>query len=317
MLAHPEGENLMPFRNNTEITAAVSDYINSAQATSARLADWIRLAEKRIMRALTKNSMLGKLMVTKTITTDANPKSLPAGIRGLPEVVYLDKNPKKVLNYMPPNEFFGRWLSDQTNEPVAFTAQGNQIHFGPAPDSSYSAVVWCRQDLNIARTIDQVLIPELDETDFDNSPTTEGTFAGGTGHAAGDVITLSDGSEVTVETVSAGVVTEFTITNSSMALASLGDTLSQSSTTGSGVSFSLTLDQDSLSNIILLDYPELYLYGAVTEGFVFTKNKAGATEYAGLFKEAVDTITDEEFMSGASLQQLQRVASAGTPRRSR
>jgi hypothetical protein len=69
------------------------------------------------------------------------------------------------------------------------------------------------------------------------------TFAAGTGHAASDEITLSDGTVVTVAAVSTGAVTEFDITTSSTSgQGSDGATLTQSGTTGSGIGFSLTLD---------------------------------------------------------------------------
>lgn len=303
----------MPLRNNTEITAAITDYMNNSKATGARVADWIRLAENRIARSMSQNGLLHKIDVAKTLTLSGATADLPADIRGLPEAIYIDSSPKYALDYMVPNEFFTRWASSSTGRPKAYTVRGKTLTFGPAPDSAYSLVVWYRQTPNIARTIDQVLIPELTETDFDGSPATEGSFAGGASHAEDDVITLSDGTKVTVEAVSTGAVTEFTLTETSSELVSLGDTLTQSGTTGSGTGFSLTIDQDSLSNAILLDHPELYLYGAVAEGFLFLENSSRATEFAGLFKEAIDTIAEEDFMSGATPRQFARNASAGAP----
>ncbi|NIM49890.1 MAG: hypothetical protein GTO22_11700, partial [Gemmatimonadales bacterium] len=89
----------------------------------------------------------------------------------------------------------------------------------------------------------------------------EGTFAAGSLYVAGEVITLSDGSTVTVDDVSGGAVIEFTVdgTNSTGGLS--GDTLTQSSTTGSGAGFSLTLgivnstQVDDLNQDGILDTP--------------------------------------------------------------
>jgi len=85
-----------------------------------------------------------------------------------------------------------------------------------------------------------------DETAFDNSPTTEGTFAGGASHAGSDVITLVDGTTVTVDAVSGGAVTQFTINTTSSVGATKDHTLVQASTTGSGTGFTLTPDTDNL-----------------------------------------------------------------------
>lgn len=86
-----------------------------------------------------------------------------------------------------------------------------------------------------------------DETSYDNTPTTEGTFSGGTGHAATDVITLDKGVLATVDAVSVGVVTQFTVdSTASIGGVTAGDVLSQVSTTGAGVDFSLTPDSGNL-----------------------------------------------------------------------
>ena len=95
------------------------------------------------------------------------------------------------------------------------------------------------------------LIAGQTEADFDNSPTTEGTFAGGSGHNPNDVITLTSGVSVKVHTVSSGAVVTFTIDESGDAGApASGDSGSQAvgvadtqfSTTGTGTGFSVTPD---------------------------------------------------------------------------
>jgi len=85
-----------------------------------------------------------------------------------------------------------------------------------------------------------------DETSYDNTPTTEGTFAVGTGHDVDDVLTLSDGTLVTVVAVDTGEVTEFTVDASTSGGADVGDVLEQTASTGSGTGFSLTLDADNV-----------------------------------------------------------------------
>ncbi len=94
----------------------------------------------------------------------------------------------------------------------------------------------------------QPIIGSQDETNYDNSPTTEGTFSGGSGHAVNDVITLSDTSWITVDAVSTGVVTQFTVTDSQRSdFAQVGTALTQTNTTGSGTGFSLTPGRDNIN----------------------------------------------------------------------
>ena len=95
------------------------------------------------------------------------------------------------------------------------------------------------------------LVDGQDETSYDNSPTTEGTFSGGTGHSVSDVIRIDGGSLVTVDAVSTGVVTQFTVNaGPDGGEHTASDTLSQRETTGSGTGFSLTVDTDNLTTII-------------------------------------------------------------------
>ena len=94
----------------------------------------------------------------------------------------------------------------------------------------------------------QTVIGAQNETNYDNSPSTEGVFNGGSGYSVSDVITLNGGATVTVNAVSGGVVTQFTV-----AVAAdvgghyAGNTLTQSSVAPSGGSgFTLTLDSGNI-----------------------------------------------------------------------
>lgn len=86
-----------------------------------------------------------------------------------------------------------------------------------------------------------------DDTDYDETPSTEGSFTQGSGYIDSEVITLSDGTQVTVVSHTGGAIDEFTVDSSGSTGAVVSDTLTQSSTTGSGVGFSLTLDIDNVA----------------------------------------------------------------------
>lgn len=86
--------------------------------------------------------------------------------------------------------------------------------------------------------INSALIESQDETSYDDT-TTEGGFTAGTGYAASDTITLSNGQLITVDAVSMGAVTQFTVTTSEGFPAYAGYTLTQASTSGSGTGFEL------------------------------------------------------------------------------
>lgn len=122
-----------------------------------------------------------------------------------------------------------------------------------------------------------VPIDGQDETAYDNAPTTEGTFTGGSGYSANDLILLSDGSTATADAVAGGGVTEFTVDSSGSSGGVAGDTLTQVSVTPPGGSgFSLTLDVDNVggaSQSVVVDAGEavalnaIRIEGARTTGF--------------------------------------------------
>ena len=131
----------MPLANFTDLIAAVKDYSNTTQATDNRITDFIRLTEARMVSDFAENQMLAKIIESETIVTSAASRPLDAGYRGTVSI-YLDTNNKQVLNYMPPDEFFTRYLASTTGQPSAYTIQGMNIHFGPSPDDSYNAIHW-------------------------------------------------------------------------------------------------------------------------------------------------------------------------------
>ena len=86
-----------------------------------------------------------------------------------------------------------------------------------------------------------------DETSYDSSPATEGSFSGGTsGYAVSDTILMQDGTIVTVDAVSAGVVTQFTINSTGATHSVAGSTIAEERNSGAGSGdFSLTPGVDN------------------------------------------------------------------------
>jgi hypothetical protein len=106
-----------------------------------------------------------------------------------------------------------------------------------------------------------------DETNYDNSPTTEGTFFGGIGHVVTDVITLDDGTTVTVDARDGtGKVTQFTVDNSGAdGSTPAGHQVDQASTTGLGTGFYLVPDTDNVTETRPLYFQLFHPTSAETE----------------------------------------------------
>jgi hypothetical protein len=90
----------------------------------------------------------------------------------------------------------------------------------------------------------RVLIAGQIDTDY-NGVGSNGGFAGGTGYVAADIITLTDGTLITVTTAPSGIITEFVITSSSTNSTVSLTARSQLSTSGNGTSFTLTSDTNN------------------------------------------------------------------------
>lgn len=133
---------------------------------------------------------------------------------------------------------------DSAGVPVMFTDLDEDTwKVTPIPDFAYTyeAQAIIRPD----SLLEFETIAAQDETDFDGVGD-NGTFTGGTGYAGGNTITMSDGTVITVDTVSGGVVTEFTVTSKSTSGGTIPNAvLTQSSTSGGGTGFTLTLGDDN------------------------------------------------------------------------
>lgn len=72
-----------------------------------------------------------------TITSAAQTVALPTRYLRTRRL-YLNTSPIAVLTYLPPFDFWQRYASGQTGQPVNFTIEGENFVLGPFPDGSYT-----------------------------------------------------------------------------------------------------------------------------------------------------------------------------------
>lgn len=121
----------MAISNYSELVAAVTNRINRSDIT-ADVDNFIALAEARITRDL-KGS---ELHLTTTLTADAQTEALPDDFAGLVRIHAGGTYP--TLDYVPPDTFHSIYASSSTGRPIAYTIEGNNILFAPAPDTAYT-----------------------------------------------------------------------------------------------------------------------------------------------------------------------------------
>jgi hypothetical protein len=117
------------------------------------------------------------------------------------------------------------------------------------------------------------LIEAQDETSYDDTAT-EGSFTPGASYAASDTIVMSNGQTITVDTVSTGAVTTFTVTTSEGFPAYVGHTLTQASTSGGGSGFELWPRSANLAEGGSIFYDLAVDPDGELDGISFTKGTA-------------------------------------------
>ena len=148
------------------------------------------------------------------------------------------------------------------------------------------------------------LIAGQDETNYDGS-TNNGAFAGTAtagAYVVNDVITMSDGSTVTVDAVSTGDITAFTVTTSSGANTTAGVTLTQASVLPANgqTGFTITPEQNNISQGTLQwDVDDSFLRNT---GDVLDSGTLQIASGAALDLPAGSTITIAGNVTEASIQ---------------
>lgn len=100
-----------------------------------RTKEWIAMAEDRI--GLDKDIRIRAMETSTDLTVNAQEVALPTGFVAARRI-YIDGNPVRILDYLSPHNFWAKWVSSSTNKPKAFTIEGDNLVFGPPPDSSYT-----------------------------------------------------------------------------------------------------------------------------------------------------------------------------------
>ncbi len=122
----------MAISQYSELKTAVANWLNRSDLTS-RIPEFISMAEDYCAQTLRIRAMESSSDLTINAQTVSLPTRYVETIR-----LYIDGDPVKKLDYMTPLDFWERWTSSRTGKPEAFTIEGENYVFGPAPDSTYT-----------------------------------------------------------------------------------------------------------------------------------------------------------------------------------
>lgn len=117
-----------------ELKTAVANWLRRSELTS-RIPEFITMAEDKLYTD--RRMMVRALEASTDLTIDAQSESLPTRFIGHRRL-YLSTDPVALLNFVTPENFWSKYMSSTTSQPEAFTIEGDNIIFGPAPDATYT-----------------------------------------------------------------------------------------------------------------------------------------------------------------------------------
>ena len=119
----------------SELKTAVANWASRSDLTT-RIPEFIALAEDWAAMNLRVRAM----ETTANITIDAQTEALPTGYVAMRRL-YLSGNPVRKLDYLTPLNFWSKYASTNTAKPTVFTIEGENLTFGPAPDTTYTGKI--------------------------------------------------------------------------------------------------------------------------------------------------------------------------------
>ena len=120
-----------------ELQTAIGNWLDDDNLTS-RIPEFIALCEDRI--GLDTRIRIRSMETSSDLTVNAQEVALPTGYVGHRRI-YLSGNPVAVLNYEEPDNFWTSYMGSDTAKPRAFTVEGDNIVFGPSPDTTYTGKI--------------------------------------------------------------------------------------------------------------------------------------------------------------------------------
>lgn len=129
------------------LKTAIDDYLARTDMTSAYKADYfLTLAHYRIHngnsdpRFPSEPVRVRAMEASSDLTISAQTVALPTRYLQMRRI-YLNTSPITKLDFLPPMDFWAKYVSTTGGTPKAFTIEGENIVLGPVPDGSYTGKI--------------------------------------------------------------------------------------------------------------------------------------------------------------------------------
>ncbi len=129
----------MALANYSDLKTAVANFLNRSDLTSY-IPDFITLAERRISRDVVNQGHFLRAMEKRaadSLTASNAYLGLPDDFLSLRSIKITSTDPVTRLEYVTPDRFNEMYASSTTGTPKVYTIIGDELAFGPIPDSAY------------------------------------------------------------------------------------------------------------------------------------------------------------------------------------
>ena len=120
-----------------ELQTAAGNWLAKSY-NSERVVEFIALAEPGLNERLRIRDMEAESDLA--LTSAATSVALPTRYLGMRRI-YINTDPKRILEFLAPPAFWRRHGSSETSTPKMFTIEADLIEFAPAPDTDYTVKV--------------------------------------------------------------------------------------------------------------------------------------------------------------------------------
>lgn len=129
----------MALTTYAELKTTVANFLNRSDLTSY-ITDFVTLAERRISRDVVSNGHFLRAMEKRaadSLTPSNAYLGLPTDFLAMRSIKITSTDPVTRLEYVTPDRFNEMYASSTTQTPKVFTIIGDELVFGPIPDSAY------------------------------------------------------------------------------------------------------------------------------------------------------------------------------------
>lgn len=130
-----------------DLKSQVASFLNRANLTS-QIPIFVQLAETRIAYGSKENPFVSEPLRIRAMETSVD-LALVGGTQtvALPtnflqqRRLYISATPNIEVDYITPTLFWDNWISSTSGPPTEYTVEGENIVFGPMPDTSYTGKI--------------------------------------------------------------------------------------------------------------------------------------------------------------------------------